>query len=166
MPRRHEGTNLDLGALFEMSVDQPKMVKEASTSRLKFADTGERFKKIALDLYRDSESEFIWKLEKDSETGEEFIMRTASVDPQHVKKADWTAEIDTNKKSITVAYKGQAIKAFKKAELNFTDETVEDWRNFILKKLNTDEEFGNKVVANLSDQRKRYIVGKYPELQK
>jgi len=166
MPRSPEQTNLDLDTLYGMSVEQPQMIKEASSQRLKFAENKDRFSRIGFDLFRDNESEFIWKLEKDSESGEEFIIRTASIDPQHPKTKTWSTEVDSKKQSITLIYKGHAIKSFKKADLKFTDDNVEQWRKFILDKIDTDPAFVENVVANMSDQRRKFVAGICPELLK
>ena len=164
MPRQRT-PDLDLSRLYEMSVEQPKMTKEASSQKLKFADHQKRFAKIGFDLYRDNESEFIWKLEKDSESGDEFIIRTAAKDPAFRMRSGWTAVASSNNSSITLAYKGHAIKAFKKADLNFNDEDVEEWRRFLVDKITTDPAFLNKVLANVGEARRDHIFGKFPELK-
>jgi len=163
---RREQPDLDLSKLYELSVDQPKMQKQASSHRVKFAESKSRFSKIAFDLFRDSESEFIWKLEKDSETGEEYIIRTASVDPQFKTSKNWSTQVDSGKSAITLVYKGHAIKAFKKAEVQFDDKNVDEWRRFLVDKISTDPSFLTKILAGFSDERKSYIFGKYPELKK
>lgn len=165
MPRR-EQPNLDLSKLYELSVDQPKMKKEASSYRVKYAENKTRFSKIGFDLFRDTESEFIWKLEKDSETGEEYIIRTASVDPLFSSSNSWSTQVDSGKSAITLIYKGHAIKAFKKAEVQFDENNVEEWRRFLVDKITTDPTFLTKVLSGLSEERKNYIFGKHPELKK
>lgn len=165
MPRR-EGSDLDLSALYDISIDQPKMKKEASSHRVKLAGNESRFSRIGFDLFRDTESEFIWKLEKDSETGEEYIMRTASVDSRFKTVSNWRTEVDSTKSAITLVYKSHAVKAFKKAELSFDEGNVEDWRRFLVDKIATDPTFLTKILAGLSDDRRSYIFGKYPELKK
>jgi hypothetical protein len=164
--RSKETLDLDLAQLHSLAVEKPAMVKQASASRLKYAGNEQRFSRIAFDLFRDVETEFIWKLEKDSETGEDFIIRTASVDPRFKSSQNWATEIDSGKKAITLVYKGQAIKAFKKAELNFDDSNVEEWRRFLVDKITTDPSFLTKVLANLGEERRKYILGQYPELAK
>ena len=165
MPRRGQ-SDLDLSKLYELSVDQPKMQKQASSHRVKFAENKGRFSKIGFDLFRETESEFIWKLEKDSETGEEYIVRTASVDPQFKAANNWSTQVDSGKGAITLIYRGHAIKAFKKAEIQFDENNVDEWRRFLVDKISTDPSFLTKILAGLSDERKNYIFGKYPELKK
>ncbi len=158
--------DLDLNGLYELAVDQPKMTKQASSHKLKFADNNVRFERIGFDLFRDSESEFIWKLEKDSESGEEYIVRTANLDPRFKSSESWSSAIDSGKTAITLVYKGHAVKAFKKAELEFGNENVEEWRRFLVDKITSDPTFLNKVLTNVGDSRRKYILGKFPELGK
>jgi len=157
--------DLDLSGLYKMSVEQPKMIKEASSLKLKYADHSTRFAKIGFDLYRDNDSEFIWKLEKDSETGDEFIVRTANKDPLFKTSKGWTSVASSNNSAITLAYNGQAIKAFKKAELEYTDDNVDDWRRFLVDKITTDPSFLNKVLTQVGESRRKHILGKFPELK-
>lgn len=164
--------DLDLSQLHELAVEQPKMTKQASSGRLKLADNSARFTKIAFDLFRDSESEFVWKLEKDSDTGEEFIIRTASVDPLYKASQEWSAAVNTNNTAITLVYRGHAIKAFKKSAsaddggIPLTEDNSEDWRRFLVDKISSDPTFLNKVLSQVGDSRKKYILGKFPELGK
>lgn len=158
--------DLDLNALYELAVEQPKITKQASSGKLKFAQNQKRFAKIGFDLFRDSESEFIWKLEKDSETGEEYIIRTANVDPLYSSSNSWSAQVDSGKTAITLVYRGHAVKAFKKADLDLQDNNVEEWRRFLVDKITTDPTFLNKVLTNVGESRRRYILGKFPELGK
>jgi len=166
MPKMPESNELDLSSLYGLSVEEPKMTRLASSSKLKLADNLKRFQKIGFDLFRDSESEFIWKLVKDSETGEEFITRTASLDPLFTRAEHWSAEVESSKSSISLIYKGHSIKAFKKAELNLDEENTEEWRRFLVDQVATDPTFLSKVVATLSPERKKYIITKFPELMK
>lgn len=165
MPRR-ESLDLDLQHLHDLAVNKEKLTKQASSNRLKFAENQERFERVGFDLFRDAESEFIWKLEKDSETGEEYIIRTASVDPQYKTSSNWRAELDSNKTAVTLIYKGHAIKAFKKADLNLNEENAEQWRRYLVDKVTTDPTFLNKVLTQVGNSRKKFILGKFPELTK
>ena len=164
MPRP-KTPDLDLSSLYEMSVEQPKMTKEASSFRLKFAEHQTRFARIGFDLYRDNDSEFIWKLEKDSETGDEFIIRTAAKDPAFKARKGWTSVASSGNASITLAYNGHAIKAFKKAELEYDDNNVDEWRRFLVDKITTDPQFLNKVLTQVGESRRKHILGKFPELK-
>jgi hypothetical protein len=162
MPRP-SNPDLDLQDLYDLAVDQPSLVKTASSGRLKFAENASRFSRIGFDLFRDTQSEFIWKLEKDSETGEEFIIRTASVDP--IKKSSaWQALADSSKTSIVLTYKGHPVTAFKKAELQFDESNIDQWRQYLVDKITTDPTFLNKVLVQAGDTRKRQVLGKFPEL--
>ena len=158
--------DLDLSSLYELSVEEPKMTKQASATKLKLAENSQRFTKIGFDLFRDSESDFIWKLEADVETGEEYIIRTASVDERFQSSDAWSAQADKKKTAITLVYKGHAIKAFKKAELNFKDNNVEDWRKYLVDKITSDPSFLGQVLEHVGESRKKYILGKFPELGK
>ena len=165
MPR--QGTpDLDLSTLYDLSVEQPTLTKQASSHRLKFADHPQRFVRAAFDLFRDNNSEFLWRLEKDSETGEEFIVRTAMTDPVYTSSPGWSAECDSNKIAITLIYKGHAVRAFKKADLNFTNENVDEWRKYLLDKISTDPAFVKQIVQSMSSPRKKILEGKCPELFK
>lgn len=163
MPRS-KTPDLDLSKLYEMSCEQPKMVKEASSTRLKFADNKQRFEHVGFDLYRDNNSEFIWKLEHDADTGEEFIVRTATVDPIYQQSTEWSAEADAGKNAITLLYRGNAVKAFKKAELDFNDDNIEDWRRFLLDKISTDPSFLKNIVESFSQQKRQVLAARCPEL--
>jgi hypothetical protein len=167
MPRPHE-PDLDLSKLYELSVEQPTLVKQASANkvRVKYAGNENRFRRIGFDLFKDNDSEFVWKLEKDSESGEEFITRTAQVYSLYKGTQSWSTEIDSSKNAITLIYKGHALKAFKKADLQFDESNVEDWRKFLVDKISTDPSFLTKVLSGLSEDRKRYLFAKYPELTK
>lgn len=165
MPRLN-APDLDLDKLYEISIDAPQQIKLASSGRLKFAENQKRFSNIGFDLFRDSESEFIWKLEKDADSGEEYIMRTASIDPAYKQANNWQAYVDSNKSAITLVYKGQAIKAFKKASLQFGEENVEDWRRYLIDKISSDPSFLSEVLAQVGENRRRLILAQFPELGK
>lgn len=164
--RTKETLDLDLSKLYTIAVEKPTMTKQASATRLKYAGNEQRFSRVGFDLFRETESEYIWKLEKDSESGEEFIYRTAAVDSRFKSNQNWSTEVDSGKSAITLVYKGQSIKAFKKAELQFDEANVEDWRRFLVDKITTDPSFLNKILANLGDERRKYILGQHPELTK
>lgn len=164
MPRLTD-PDLDLNSLFEISVEQPKMKKEASASKLKFAEHKDKFAHVGFDLYSNDSNE-IWKLETDAASGEEFIIRTAQYDTTFKASRVWTAELNQNKTAITLAYKGTAIKAFKKAEVQFDDENADDWRKFLVDKIKTDPSFVETVLAEVGSNRRDYILGKFPELKK
>jgi len=166
MPKLPDFTELDLDSLYQVAIEQPKMIKEAGSDRIKFSESKGRFTKVAFDLYKDNQSEFIWRLEKDSETGEEFIIRTASKNPHYKIANNWTTAVDSAKNSITLVYKGHSIKLFKKTELSFDETSIEDWRAFLVDKIATDPTFLNKVLASVSEERKHYLVQKFPELTK
>jgi hypothetical protein len=156
-----ENPNLDLEKLYNLtSGDDSKKIP----SKFKLAENKSRFTKIAFDLFRDSETEFVWRLEKDSETGEEYIIRTAQVISKP-SSPHWTTEVDNQKTAITLVYKGCTIGQFKKAQLQYTEDNVDDWRKFIVEKISEDPTFLQKVLANISDERRRYIYNTYPELK-
>lgn len=157
---------LDLEKLYDLSVDQPKMVKEASSAKLKLAEHKGRFVHAGFDMFRDTQSEYIWKLEKDPDTGEEFIIRTASIDPVYQQTNNWSAEPDAGKKAITLLYKGHAIKAFKKADLAFSEDNIEDWRRFLLDKISSDPSFLKHILQDLGDQKRKLLASKCPDLFK
>lgn len=164
MPRQST-PDLDLSKLHELAVEKPQMTKTASSGRLKFAEHNERFSKIGFDLFRDSESEFIWKLEKDSETGEEFIIRTANKDSYNNSQS-WSAEVNQAKSAITLIYRGHAVKQFKKADVGFSEDSVEEWRRYLVDKITTDPSFLNKVITQVGESRRKFIFAKFPELKK
>ena len=165
MPRRTD-PNLELDQLYSLAVEEPTMVKQASSNRLKFAENQERFSNIGFGLFRDNDSEFLWTLEKDSETGEEFIVRTAQVDPRFQRGGAWAALADSDNKAITLVYRGHAIKAFKKAELNFNEANVDEWRQYLVDKIQTDPTFVGKVLDRVGESRRKFLIGKFPELLK
>lgn len=157
--------DLDLNKLYEMT-NETTMQKQASSNKLKLAENQARFTKIAFDLFRDTETEFVWKLEKDSETGDEYIIRTAEIDPLYKNSNEWSTQMDSEKTTITLVYKGNAIKAFKKADVQFNDENVDEWRRFLIDKIQTDPSFLKNVTSQLGENRRKYIFSKFPELNK
>lgn len=164
MPKLND-TELELSSLYNLTTQNTTLIKQASSHRIKFAESKDRFTKIGFDLFRDAESEFIWKLEKDSETGEEYIVRTASKDSLFQTSQGWGTQVSRNKDSIVLVYKGHAIKNFKKADINFTDENIEDWRRFLVDKLATDPNFLKEVVASIDPDRHQFLLKKFPELK-
>lgn len=152
MPRRE--IDLDLEQLHKLST----MTKVANSTRLKFAECKDNFEKVAFDLYKDT-SGIIWKLEKDADTGEEFIIRTAEM-----ARSAWQAEINMTRDAINLLYKGTALASFKKADINFDDENIEDWRDFLLQKVQQEPEFLTEVVAQIGENRRKVIAQIHPEL--
>jgi len=160
MPRP-ENPNLDLSQLYSLIAQDSQ---ENTQERLKFAEHSKRFARAAFDLFRDNNSEFLWRLEKDADSGEEFIVRTAMVDPTFRTAANWSAECDSAKTAITLLYKGHAVRAFKKAELQFNEDSVDQWRKYLLDRISTDPSFLKQVVQNVSNSRKKLLQGSCPEL--
>lgn len=152
MPRRE--VNLDLEPLHQLT----QMVKTAGATRLKFAEYKDNFEKVAFDLFKDT-SGIIWKLEKDADSGEEFIVRTAEK-----VRSSWSAEINMAKDAINLLYKGTALGVFKKADLEFTDENVEEWRDFLLQKVQAEPEFLTEIIAQIGPNRRKVIASTHPEL--
>lgn len=148
--------DLDLSDLYNL-VQKDKV---ASLTRLKFAEFKDNFEKVAFDLYKD-QNNVIWKLEVDADSGEEFIIRTAETSNQF-----WSTELSLDKNTINLIYKGTAIRAFKKAELNYDDENVEEWRSFLIEKIQTDPKFLDQVCANIGQNRKQVLAKIHPELFK
>jgi len=162
MPRL-DAPNLDLEKLYDLSVEQP--MKKTASHRIKLSDSQDRFTKVAFDLFRDSQSEFIWKLEKDSETGDEYIIRTAEIDPIYRKAQNWSTEVDQKKTIIALVYKGHAITSFKKADLQIEETDVNEWRQYLIDKIQTDPSFLKNVLSQVGENRRNYILGKFPELK-
>jgi flavin-dependent dehydrogenase len=133
---------------------------------LLYAEHKDRFEKAGFDIYRDKQSEFVWRLEVDAESGQEFIIRTASIDPLYQIAPEWSAEVNAGKTAITLLYKGHAVRAFKKADLQFDEQNVEDWRRFLLDKISNDPSFLKQVVQDMGDQRRTLLASKCPELFK
>lgn len=163
MPKLNDN-ELELSGLYSLATDS-KLTKQASSNKIKLAENKNRFTRIGFDLFRDSESDFIWKLEKDSESGEEYIIRTASKDSLYKSTQGWSTQVPYSKDSIVLVYKGHAIKNFKKADINFTDQNIEDWRRYLVDKLATDPNFLKEVVASIDPERKNFIISKFPELK-
>ena len=166
MITRSVDSQLELNKLYDLTTQNSGLRKTASSNMIKLTESKDRFTRVAFDLFRDSQSEFIWKLEKDSETGEEYIIRTASKDPLYKSSQGWTAHVSGSKDSITLVYKSHAIKSFKKAEIEFSNENIEDWRRFLVDKIGTDPNFLKNVLASVDQERLNHIVSKFPELLK
>lgn len=158
--------DLDLDKLYDLAVESPNLTKQASSQRLLFAENKDRFEKAGFDLYRDKQSEFVWRLEVDAESGQEFIVRTASTDPLYQIAPDWSAEVNAGKTAITLLYKGLAVRAFKQTDLQFDDQNVEDWRRFLLDKISNDPSFLKEVVQNVGEHKRLLLASKCPELFK
>ncbi len=164
MPRR-EPEELDLSVLYDATIGKQKIDKTASTDRILLADNTDRFTKVGFDLFRDNESDCIWKVEKDQDDAIEYLIRTELVAETPVTasasaSSHWSATADIEGENLTLAYKGTPIKRFEVLR----GKTVGQCANLLLNKVSEDKKFVDSVLEDQPEERKTQLRSQHPEL--
>lgn len=141
-----------------------KEVKDSD--RLVFAEHKSRFTKVAFDMFRENDTDMIWKIEQ-GEDGVEYIVRTAMRDPETTqsKVRDWVAVVDSKKENVVLAYKGSPIQSFSKKLYHFDDETVGLFKHFLVEKT-ANKSFVNILIRILPEVKQAGLKQEFPELFK
>ena len=160
MPRR-EPEELDLQILYDATIGKQKIIKTASLKRVVLADNIDRFTKVGFDLFRDNDSDCIWKVEQ-GDDGIEYLARTDLLaEPVTAGvSSHWTATADTEKKNLTLAYKGTPIKRFEVIE----GKTVGQCTKVLLNKVASDSSFVETILKGQADERQAQLRLQHPEL--
>ncbi len=161
MPRR-EPEELDLQILYDATIGKEKIKKVASIERIVLADNTDRFTKVGFDLFRDNESDCIWKVEK-GDDAIDYLIRTELVAETAVvasTSSHWTTTADLEGENLTLAYKGTPIKRFEVLR----GRTVGQCANLLLNKVAEDKRFVDSVLKDQPEGRKEQLRLQHPEL--
>lgn len=133
---------------FVASLQNLDRVIETEKLPLKRALESNRFIRASLDVFRDKETQGIWKLET-ADNGDQFIVRSNEYD--EVTQGDWSAAVNRTATSITLFYKTAAITSFDNDVYHFPPEKAKEFAEFIVTKASTNKDgFRQKLVATLS----------------
>lgn len=143
----------------KFQIDFDKLGREFN--RVPLRGNEHRLVRVAFDLFRfkDGNPEELWQVQS-SDDGE-FLVRTYALpDEQEEKKvaASWTVELDKKEENLTVAYRH--IPLMRLAAKNYGLTSSEDVRllqRVIYNKINTDDEFVNKLIKTLSAEKQMLL---------
>lgn len=135
--------------------------------RIPYEKNKHNFTRIAFDVFQlnSSPTESYWILEKD-EDGEEYLVANYEKEPEEglCVKSEWEALSDKESKNVTLLYKGMPIKRFASSEYNFNKDDVSIFKRALINKLNTNQEFVDKLMKILTEEKRNALRETFPEL--
>lgn len=143
-------------------------VVDPDNKRLLYSRHKHLFTKIGFDVFQMNSSpiESYWLLEKD-DNGEEYLVANYEkelVEEKLNAKSSWKALSDKESKNVTLLYKGVPIQRFASAEYGFQNDDVHIFKNALVDKLSAQQEFVNKLMEVLSEEKRNALVQAFPEL--
>ena len=128
MPRR--AIDLDLGPLADFAGE------EQGKLPLKRALASGKFAQVGINLFRHQENNTIWQVEA-GEDETNYIVRAEPEEEQNmvVESSDdeeWTATSDSEKDSVTLAYRGTPMCRFASKECGFNADSVENFQKYLI----------------------------------
>lgn len=136
-------------------------------SKIPYRENKHRFTKIGFDVFHLNSSpiESYWILEKD-ENGKEYLSANYEIEPEEKlqAKGSWEALSDKESKNITLLYKGVPIKRFASSEYGFEGDDVGVFKNALVNKLSVSQEFVDKLMEVLTEEKRDALIEVFPEL--
>lgn len=136
-----------------------EITRTASINRLAYIDNAGKFTKVAFDVFENNANGEIWKLEEDKE-GRQWLIRDEAWSNQVASnKNEWNARVNAERDTVTITYNDKSLMNFAGEDYNFDKETVESFRRFILKKVESNT-FKDKLLNVLSPEKAEIVKGK------
>jgi hypothetical protein len=151
------------------TIDLTKVAKivDPDNKRLPYGKYKHLFTKVAFDVFQlnNSPVESYWILEKD-ENGEEYLSANYEREAEEKLevKSSWEALSDKESKNITLLYKGVPIKRLGSSEYGFDNDDVGIFKKALINKLSVNQEFVNKLMEVLTEEKRNAIIEAFPEL--
>lgn len=123
-------------------------------------------KKVAFDVYKVDNDPYrdLWMLENID--GVPHLIRASDPHSEETVIGEWSASSDFDKKNITLAYKSKPIARFSSDVYGFTADDILTFKEAILGKIQSDENFFKEVFAEQPEGKRRSLVNSFPELNK
>lgn len=127
--------------------------------------------KVAFDIYKIDNSkqlkdhyDGLWKLESDN--GQNYLVRAS--DPQfgYDHSGDWAAISSYDNNNIVLAYKNVPVANFKSSEYNYEPEGVGIFKEALLDRVGSDEEFMSDLLRIQASSKSDALISTFPELKK
>lgn len=132
-----------------------------------YSENKHRFTKVAFDVFRmnDSPIESLWILE-DGDDGKQYLV--ARYDDQEEgqleAKSSWMALLDKKAENVTLFYNDYPIQRFASLDYGFGPHDAHIFQRMLVDKLNADKSFVEKLMSNQSDEHRKNITERFPEL--
>lgn len=143
-------------------------VVDPDKTRLLYKKHKHLFTKVAFDVFQLNSSpvESYWLLEK-GDDGEEYLVANYEKDSGEEKlsvTSSWEALSDKDSKNVTLLYKGVPIKRFASSDYGFDNGDVHIFKSALVDKLSVHQEFVNKLMDILPEEKRDALVQAFPEL--
>jgi len=149
-----------------------KSVAEAiipNKNKVLYKDNASNFTKVAFDVFQlnNSPVESYWILEK-AEDGQEYLVAKYEEDSslEVLATVKWNVLLDQTKKNATLIYNNTPIKRFASADYNFIPQNAHLFQRILTNKMNNDKLFVKAFLNSQSEERKKELLLKFPELAK
>lgn len=138
-------------------------------SKVLYKDNAHNFTKVAFDVFQlnNAPVESYWILEK-AEDGQEYLVAKYDEDTslEVLASAKWDVLLDKDKKNATLSYKNTPIQRFASSDYGFTPEDAHLFQRALSNKMNTEKTFVRAFFESQSQERKKELLSKFPELEK
>jgi len=136
-------------------VDFTKIAKMLDSNRIPLKGNEHRLVKVAFDMFRidGDESDDLWQLQADDD-GNEFLVRTYSLDEDKVEASNWSVMADKKYANLTISFNN--VPLIRLASKDFGAETPYDGKSLqgvVYKKLSSDGKFALKLLSELPSEK-------------
>jgi len=142
-------------------------VVDPDNKRILYSRHKHLFTKVGFDVFQLNSSpvESYWLLEK-GDDGEEYLVANyeKELDKELSAKSSWEALSDKESKNVTLLYKGVPIKRFASSDYGFENDDVHIFKGALVDKLRVHQEFVNKLMEVLPEEKKSALMKAFPEL--
>jgi hypothetical protein len=157
----------------KFSIDYSELESKLNKPKyFKYEDVKHRLKKVAFDIVKfvdnDDYVDSLWKIEKTND-GEVIVALYDRGELQSEgsenKNGNWTAVASLNG-NINIFYRDMPIKRIASSDIGVLDHEVSSICLKISSKLNSDENFKQSLIEDLSVSERTELFERYPELTK
>ena len=154
------------------TIDLMKVAQAISpdTKCLPYEENKHLFTKVAgaFDVFQMNRSpvESYWILEKGDDGQEYLVAQYEDSSGEPIESiSSWEALSDREGKNVTLSYKNVPIKRLASSEYGFSSSDVHIFIKALTGRLDSDQEFVNKLVKTLPEEKNNSLTTLFPELQ-
>lgn len=131
--------------------------------RVKLADNRDRFTKVGFDLFRENDTDFVWKTQEvDNEV---WLVRNEEEPEVQTKESNWTSVVHRNGQNVTLAYKNRPLYCFAGKDFGFDKDDAPNFSNYIVNKATDSKEFIKRMFSLFPQAKKAELLKQFPELE-
>lgn len=149
----------------KFSMDYSGLANNLVKKAFKLSDVKDRLEVVAFDVVRfkdDDEGANLWQVQK-AEDGD-YIVALYQPDEETKTASEWSVLVSKASGDLQVSYKGDPIVRIASSKLGIPSSEIHQVPGYLPNKLATNKKLVKSLLNMLSEQTKKAVLNKYPEL--